>query len=500
MKKNIFLTAALATATVLGTLTIASAQQQDAGSVKVGGTATSIKNTDAQVDLQGTTKGFLNARVALKATTDFAPLSAHVAGMTVYNTATAGTAPIDVTPGYYYNDGTKWVRLGDAAQGKEPWQIKNTTDPATANTQNIYQKGDVAIGTQNGTGIFNIDATKNNAATGTPTATELLDDIIVTPKGNIGFGYKPSDATYPSPSGGTLMLGKDEKVTYSANGDLDFNYNLATTDKNEAIVHRGIISNGVIGAREARGRGQSIMAFEGYTSTADANLSYNALTQQRAAIVLRTGNSADLGGEIWFGTAGYNNYQLPNPQTTAKVEYRTIMDDKGNWRFGSSEGDSFTNVATQRIDVQLGGVRIFALGRGTLPAYRAVQAAERPNYISTDPSDRIVVADANGVLKTIAQTPVAINNPSNIRRGAGQIVADDYTVLLTGDATLPTPVGVKGKIYTLVYDDSAVTNMTVTGTMRYNGNNNTSVILSSGISNAQVTFQSDGVKWIIIGR
>jgi hypothetical protein len=31
--------------------------------------------------------------------------------MTVYNTATAGTMPNNVTPGWYYNDGQKWVRL-----------------------------------------------------------------------------------------------------------------------------------------------------------------------------------------------------------------------------------------------------------------------------------------------------------------------------------------------------------------------------------------------------
>src|SRR5690606_8893417 len=35
------------------------------------------------------------------------PLSAHVAGMMLYNTATAN----DVVPGIYYNDGTKWILL-----------------------------------------------------------------------------------------------------------------------------------------------------------------------------------------------------------------------------------------------------------------------------------------------------------------------------------------------------------------------------------------------------
>ncbi|MNY23155.1 hypothetical protein D3C86_1568060 [compost metagenome] len=54
----------------------------------------------------------------------------------------------------------------------------------------------------------------------------------------------------------------------------------------------------------------------------------------------------------------------------------------------------------------MGGVRIDALGYGTLSGWQTLQIAQRPNYISTNPNDRIVVADANGVLKTIARSEV----------------------------------------------------------------------------------------------
>ena len=50
-------------------------------------------------------KGLLLPRVKLASTTATTPLSAHVKGMFVYNTATTN----DVTPGIYYNDGSKWV-------------------------------------------------------------------------------------------------------------------------------------------------------------------------------------------------------------------------------------------------------------------------------------------------------------------------------------------------------------------------------------------------------
>ncbi len=81
--------------------------------VKIGNNPSTI-NPDAFMELNasGTAKkGLLNARVALSATNLSAPLTAHVEGMTVYNTATAGTGNTAVTPGYYYNDGTSWVRI-----------------------------------------------------------------------------------------------------------------------------------------------------------------------------------------------------------------------------------------------------------------------------------------------------------------------------------------------------------------------------------------------------
>lgn len=66
-------------------------------------------------DATTTTKGLLLPRVNLVNTTNFAPMTAHVQGMVVYNKNTAG----DVTPGYYYNDGLQWVRLATDAPNND---------------------------------------------------------------------------------------------------------------------------------------------------------------------------------------------------------------------------------------------------------------------------------------------------------------------------------------------------------------------------------------------
>ena len=62
-------------------------------------------NASAGLDVDFSNKGLLLPRIALTGTNSALPLSAHVAGMIVYNTATVS----DVSPGIYYNNGTKWV-------------------------------------------------------------------------------------------------------------------------------------------------------------------------------------------------------------------------------------------------------------------------------------------------------------------------------------------------------------------------------------------------------
>ncbi len=77
------------------------------------GSQPGTKQVSAILDLTGTTnQGLLIPRVNLTSTTSYAPLTGTAqAGMLVYNLATAGTFPNNVTPGFYYHDGTKWCRV-----------------------------------------------------------------------------------------------------------------------------------------------------------------------------------------------------------------------------------------------------------------------------------------------------------------------------------------------------------------------------------------------------
>jgi hypothetical protein len=76
--------------------------------VKIGNNPSSI-NTNSILELESSNQGMLIPRVALTSADNALPLSAHVEGMIIYNTATAGSEPNEVVPGLYYNNGTKWL-------------------------------------------------------------------------------------------------------------------------------------------------------------------------------------------------------------------------------------------------------------------------------------------------------------------------------------------------------------------------------------------------------
>ena len=89
-------------------------------------------------EINSTTNGFIPPQVALTSTSTSAPVvnpqtaGAPIAGTEIYNTATAGSGGTAVTPGYYYWDGSLWVRLLTA--NTSGWSLLgNSSTVATTN-------------------------------------------------------------------------------------------------------------------------------------------------------------------------------------------------------------------------------------------------------------------------------------------------------------------------------------------------------------------------------
>ena len=75
------------------------------------GIGTTSPHPSAALEIETTNKGFLAPRVALTSNSDVTTIASPATGLMIYNTATAGTSPNAVVPGYYYYSGSKWERL-----------------------------------------------------------------------------------------------------------------------------------------------------------------------------------------------------------------------------------------------------------------------------------------------------------------------------------------------------------------------------------------------------
>jgi hypothetical protein len=138
-----------------------------------------IGNTspNGALDITSTTDGLLIPRVALTITTSALPLTSPTISELVYNSATVA----DVTPGYYYWNGTIWVRLATGASNN--WTIIGNTGiidgtnfigtAAATNIDVAFRRNNLAAGkigttsTSFGVGALNVGATTNSSAFGT---------------------------------------------------------------------------------------------------------------------------------------------------------------------------------------------------------------------------------------------------------------------------------------------------------------------------------------------
>lgn len=119
------------------------------------GIGTNNPDQSSLLDISSSDTGVLIPRVELLALNNPTPIVNPSNSLLVFNTNTSGVDPFDVVPGYYYWNSLQnsWNRLlndqdlSSSAPTLLPWLIQGTTDMSYSNTDNIYQMGNVAIGT-----------------------------------------------------------------------------------------------------------------------------------------------------------------------------------------------------------------------------------------------------------------------------------------------------------------------------------------------------------------
>lgn len=88
-------------------------------------------HASAMLDVSSTNSGLLIPRVALTATNVEGPITSPATSLMVYNTATAGTSPNNVVPGYYYWNGSAWILFSTTSNSA--WSLSGNSglNPAT---------------------------------------------------------------------------------------------------------------------------------------------------------------------------------------------------------------------------------------------------------------------------------------------------------------------------------------------------------------------------------
>lgn len=387
--------------------------------LKVGNNPT-IKQPSAVLEVESTNKGMLMPRVTLTSITDATTIATPANALTVFNTATAGTAPNDVTPGYYYwsTAESKWIRLLNQEDITEPWRVENSTTDATTNVQNIYQNANVGIGDFSASspiakldvrgairgGTPHNDELNGTSAIGTNSIALGYENIA---RGNesVAFGYQNSSTSSWSTSWGMANTASNNYSTSFGYGtragaavSTAWGTNTMATHANETVFGRyNAITNGDNGTSQA---GSYPLLQIG-----NGDIAAGVVTRGNALTLLQS-------GRLGLSVPGLNEAAKP----------------------------------TELLD--LGGTA--TTGYGGLKIRNINSAA----YTGNTATDKVVVADASGVLKTVAVSAIApAQTNTTLSIVAGQLVyaneqANNANVnLISADADNTLVAGTDGRLF-----------------------------------------------------
>jgi hypothetical protein len=387
---------------------VASAQNQTIKSLKVDDdTAPTTYDVNALVDLQSNNKGLLLPRVALTALNAAAPLSAFTNGMVVYNTATNGTAPNNVTPGYYYSDGAKWIRI---AADNSAWKLTGNTgtSPGTnflGTTDNqslefkvnglrsgyIEKDGTIALGWKAIT-TLGYETLINNATT--LASTEGFGNTAIgfraskantTGNGNASLGYLAL-TTNTTGSLNTAIGSQVMRVLTSGANNVGLGQNAfqaLTTGSNNIAIGRGAAPSLTTGSN-------NILIANNASNLAVINGSDQLNIANNIFGTGLSGTTSAPAGNIGIGTAA--------PSNTLEVKASAA----------NKSGLTFTNL-TSASPVTAGAVTLGVLGTGevvTMASAAAPAIATKTADYTAVATDETLLVDASGGARTIT-LPVA---------------------------------------------------------------------------------------------
>jgi hypothetical protein len=325
------------------------------------GIGTTSVDGSAKLQVDANNKGFLPPRVELTGTNVAGPITSPASGLLVYNTATAGVSPNNVTPGFYYWNGTTWNRLIIGSD----------------NATNVTGTVTIANG---GTGTTNGSITGSGALTFAAGGTN--QNVIITPSGTgytilngkVGVGTSSPGAALHVESGtprGALRLvdgtqGPGKVLTSDANGNAQWEtgafvlYTEVHSDDNSSVSYNTTVA-------EAKFTGFDNVVADNVVTTYGSNYGWDGSNERW--IAPRTGKYR-VTTNVYFN----HNASFPNPRLYA---YKCNSD-------GSNPTVcNITSATTGGNDLSTSTSAIISMTAGQYIEWWVPMAAGNYNYSAT---------------------------------------------------------------------------------------------------------------------
>lgn len=329
------------------------------------GIGTITPDADSDLTLGSTDKGLLINKVALTSTSSAAPMSSHVAGMLVYNTATAG----DVTPGMYYNNGSAWVRA-ESNPDDGDWFTEGGTSVPTGISDNIYTEGSVRFGGNNNTvtGANALVGGSGNDVSGDRSASFGINNTITT------------DNSLSTGSGNTIS--GHHSISGGSNNTVSGARSVSWGD-----------SNNVSGDRSAAGGNNNTVSGGASIAFGNTNTVSNFNSQ-----AVGIGNNVAGNSSVAFGngntiTSGHNDSSALGVSATTTKSNQFVAEYAGDILLNPTNATGLVGIGTATPGQDVGGIATLDLD-SNLDIEDNLNARTRMS-LSGDGSD-IYLVDRNG--------------------------------------------------------------------------------------------------------
>lgn len=317
---------------------------------------------------------------------------------------------INVTSiGYFYFDGSIWQKIMTGATPIEPWNVAGTTLPATVNNQNIYQSGGVGVGDFSGATL-----TKKFEVKG-----DLKSEVI---DGNITYGTEVNSPLNPASgmhywmnaANGNYRIASANANASALEAQTGTTKNTVATTDTQAVMSS---QNGTNSLSTSRNTNTGNFFMETYNVSNNFGSTISLQNDGLRLVHTTTNGSADPflmvnRSEILLQKENGIGFDLRNTTGAVKANYwfplttgtvGQVISQTATGRMVWSNPTTFSlannglTKNTTTSEVELGGT----LNRPTVITTNATNTLAVAGIQTGSATDRIVVADADGVLKDL---------------------------------------------------------------------------------------------------